>query len=154
MRFTSFIDYVENVPQEERMSHCNIDAPCSFEGKNGNEYTTKRRSQEAAYENLVVFLIRKGILDKSLNGKNLGKGKVSVNHICKHTAGIGNSHGPVCNNHLHVYLGTPKENWYDENETTGKSALENSIDTKNESINKKYNLIKEYINECILEREK
>lgn len=144
-RCTSFLEYVETISKDERTSHCKPSSPCSFEGKNGNEYTTKRRSQESAYENIVKFLIKKGYLEKSLLGKNLGKGKVSVNHICKHTAGIGNSNGPVCNNPLHVYLGTPKENWHDPNETTGLTAKENSDITKNESISNFDNLLKEYI---------
>ena len=147
--YTTFLSYIEEVPKEIRIKHCDIHAPCTFKGKNGNDYTTKRRSQESAYENLVSFLIKIGYLDKNLLGKNLGKGKVSVNHLCKSTAGIGNSHDPVCNNPKHLYLGSPLENWHDINPSTNKSALESSIETKNEEFERD---IKEFILEYLLNK--
>ena len=116
--YTTFLSYIEEVPKEIRIKHCDIHAPCTFKGKNGNDYTTKRRSQESAYENLVSFLIKIGYLDKSLLGKNLGKGKVSVNHLCKSTAGIGNSHDPpiLCPNIILFGLKfiriKPRRNYY------------------------------------------
>jgi hypothetical protein len=124
--FTSFEDYIQSTSQNERVSHIDLNSECSFKGRNGKDYGSKRRSQDAARNNIVKYLIEQGILDISLKDAKFGKtGQVQVNHRCAcHSGG----EDPVCNNPLHTYLGTAKENYHDIDINTGKSAAETAAE--------------------------
>jgi hypothetical protein len=123
--FKSFEDYISNNTQSQRQAHIDLATECCFTGKS-KEYTSKRRSQDAARKNIVKYLIEQGILDISLLDQKFGKtGEVQVNHKC--SCHSGNNNEIVCNNPLHLYLGTQNENIFDINPNTGKTARETCL---------------------------
>ena len=127
--FKSFQDLIANTTIQQRQQHKDLTSPCCFSGKGKKEYTSKRRSQDAARENLVKFLIEEGLLDPSLENEKFGKtGEVQCNHLC---ASHGGKDGPVCNNPKHLYMGSQKENWNDVDPDTGLSAKESAVIAKN-----------------------
>jgi len=129
--YKSFEDYIKNTTKLERQQHIDLSTDCSFKSKKNKEYTSKRRSQDAARENLIDLLIEQGILDESLRGQKFGKtGQVQVNHLC-HCHSGGSDDKPVCVNAKHLYLGSQKENWEDVDPSTGLSAKESAKITKN-----------------------
>jgi|688.fasta_scaffold714537_2 hypothetical protein len=134
--FNTFEDYISNTTQAQRQLHIDLNSECSFKGRNGKDYASKRRSQDAARNNIVNYLIEQGILDISLKDAKFGKtGKVQVNHMCACHSG---DDGPVCNNSLHLYLGTAKENWHDVDPKTNQTALEKaSAAFKTEEVKEK-----------------
>ncbi len=127
--FKSFEDYIANTTQAQRQAHVDLSTDCSFISKKGKTFTSKRRSQDAARENIVEFLIEQGILDISLSGAKFGKnGKVQANHCCAcHSGGT----DVVCNNSKHLYLGTATENFHDIDLNTGLSPAQSSKISKN-----------------------
>jgi|694.fasta_scaffold41260_15 hypothetical protein len=129
--FKTFEAYIENTTQSQRQSHIDLTIDCNFKGKGKKEYSSKRRSQEAARDNLVEKLIEEGILDPSLKGQKFGKnGKVQCNHLCACHSGVSDDK-PVCVLPEHCYLGSQSENWSDINPNTNLSARENAIISKN-----------------------
>ncbi len=127
--FKSFQDYIENTTKQDRQQHIDLSTECSFKGKKNKEYTSKRRSQDAARDNLVELLIEQGILDPSLENEKFGKnGEVQCNHLCSCHGG---KDGPVCVLPFHTYLGTQQENWEDVDPSTGLSAKESATIAKN-----------------------
>jgi hypothetical protein len=127
--FKTFEDLIANITIQQRQSHKDLTSPCCFTSKKGKEYTSKRRSQDAARENIVEFLIEQGILDPVLANEKFGKnGLVQCNHLC---SAHGGKDGPVCNNPKHLYIGSQKENWEDVSPDTGLSAKESAVITKN-----------------------
>ena len=128
--FNSFDTYVASTTQQERQKFANLLEDCSFKGKGKREYTSKRKSQEAARENLIDLLIAEGVLDPSLKGQKFGKtGAVMCCHLC--SCHSGDNDGPVCVNPHHSYLGTAKENYQDINPNTQLSAQESAKLAKN-----------------------
>ncbi len=129
--FKTFQDYIENTTKQDRQQHIDLSVDCSFKGKGKKEYSSKRRSQAAARDNLVDLLIEKGILDPSLKDQNFGKnGKVQANHCCSCHSGSSDDK-PVCVEAKHIYLGSQKENWEDVDINSGLSARESATITKN-----------------------
>jgi hypothetical protein len=127
--YKSFEDYIANTTKAQRQAHVDLSTDCSFISKKGKTFTSKRRSQDAARENIVEFLIEQGILDINLSGAKFGKnGKVQANHCCACHSGNDNV---VCNSYSHIYLGTAQENFNDINLNTGLSAAESSKISKN-----------------------
>jgi len=127
--FKTFEDLIANTTIQQRQSHKDLTSPCCFTSKKGKEYTSKRRSQDAARENIVEFLIEQGILDPALANEKFGKsGLVQCNHLC---SAHGGKDGPVCVNKFHLYLGNQKENYNDIDPDTGLTAKESAIATKN-----------------------
>jgi hypothetical protein len=119
--YKSFEDYIANTTKAQRQAHANLAEDCSFKGKS-KDYTSKRRSQDAARTNIVEYLVEKGILDISLLNQKFGKtGQVQVNHLCSCHSG---KDDVVCNNPKHLYLGTASENYHDVDTNTGKTAYE------------------------------
>lgn len=127
--FNTFEAYAANTTLDQRQQHNDLTSPCCFTSKKGKEYTSKRRSQDAARENIVDFLIEQGILDPALANQKFGKsGLVQCNHLC---ASHGGKDGPVCVNHQHLYIGSQKENWNDVDPDTGLTAKESAVIAKN-----------------------
>ena len=132
--FKTFEDYIQQTTIQQRQQHIDLSVDCCFTGKSKKEYTSKRRSQDAARENLVKFLIEEGILDPLLENEKFGKtGEVQCNHLC---AAHGGKDGPVCNNYRHTYMGNQKENWNDVDPETGLSAKESAVIAKNTPLSK------------------
>jgi len=127
--YNSFEAYTANTTMDQRQQHNDLTSPCCFTSKKGKEYTSKRRSQDAARENIVEFLIEQGILDPALANEKFGKsGLVQCNHLC---SAHGGKDGPVCVNKFHLYLGSQKENYNDVDPDTGLTAKESAVITKN-----------------------
>jgi len=127
--YNSFEAYTANTTMDQRQQHNDLTSPCCFTSKKGKEYTSKRRSQDAARENIVEFLIEQGILDPALANEKFGKsGLVQCNHLC---SAHGGKDGPVCNNPKHLYIGSQKENYNDVDPDTGLTAKESAVITKN-----------------------
>jgi len=127
--YNSFEAYAANTTMDQRQQHNDLTSPCCFTSKKGKEYTSKRRSQDAARENIVEFLIEQGILDPVLANEKFGKsGLVQCNHLC---SAHGGKDGPVCNNPKHLYIGSQKENYNDVDPDTGLTAKESAVITKN-----------------------
>ncbi len=126
--YNSLIDYIANESLIQRQSHKDLTTDCCFKGKS-KDYTSKRRSQDAARKNMVEFLVEKGVLHTDCLNEKFGKtGQIQVNHLCSCHSGTDDV---VCNNPLHIYIGTAKENWQDINPNTGKTARQSAIETKN-----------------------
>lgn len=88
-------DYIL-LSKEERISHIQLSSPCA------HSHFSEKWRRKIARENILSFL---GV---KVNVSNWNLAKVCICHLCEN-----NSVNGYCENPLHIYLGTRKENFED-----------------------------------------